>query len=99
MLEERPEVARQNLLKEMRDICFILTRKPWTEGLEYKLYDVLLGNTESFEGKPLAAALLSHIDALGQLSDEAGGWFTGESTEAFVDVDAWEEKFGAWKKG
>jgi hypothetical protein len=85
------------LLREMREISFALYRKPWSEDLAFKLYAVLVGDADSIDGNPLPSPVLAHIDALGKYSDGAGGWFTADSPDGFLDLDAWEEKYAAWR--
>jgi hypothetical protein len=89
---------REILLREMREISFALTRSTWNPELPYQLWAVLAGDGDSIEGKRLAAPVLAHIDALSKYADDCGGWFTGESLDAFVDIEDWETRYAKWRE-
>ena len=97
MSEDLQRAARENLRRELRDLCFILTRKTWIEELPFKVYDVVMGATAAFDGKPLANPLLAHFDALSELSEQAGGWFLADDAEAFVELGDWDARYAEWK--
>ena len=97
MSEDKRAAARDNLLRELRDLSHAVTRQAWADEIQYQLYAVMVGDAENIGGKPLAAALLSHIDALPRLSELAGGWFADNDPAAFVDLDEWEKKYDAWR--
>ena len=86
------------LLREMREVSFALTRKQWSPGIEFDLWAVLVGDSDAVDGKTLPTPVLAHIDALGKYADDCDGWFTADALEeGFISLDAWEERYAAWK--
>ena len=98
MSEDKRAAARVNLLRELRDLSHVLTKESWANEIQFKLYALAVGDAVDVDGKQPAAAFLSHIDALPRLSQLAGGWFADNDAEAFVDLDAWEAKYEAWRE-
>ncbi|SRR5579883_1185228 len=92
---DRNEFARDTLLREMREICYALHRKPWVDGIEHQLWAVLVGDSDRIDGKPLAAPLLAHIDGLQTFSEQAGGWFTADRADAFVPLAEWRQLYAS----
>ena len=61
-------------------------------------HTLLSGDSDAYNGKPLAVPLLAHIDALGGYSEMAGGWPTADTLESYVSVDDWSQLYAEWKK-
>ena len=97
MTEDKQTAARENLLRELRDLSHAITRESWAQDIQYKLYAVMVGDADDIDGKPLAPPLLSHIDALPRLSDMAGGWFAENDIAAFAETADWEARYDAWR--
>ncbi len=92
-----PEFARTQLLGELREISFQLTRTQWDKDVQFKVWAVLSGDTDKYNGKPLANPLLAHIDALETYGRNAGGWPAGETVESYVDTAEWQKLYEGWK--
>ena len=92
-----PEFARAQLLSELRELSFQLTRTQWAPEINYKIYAVLAGDAEAVDGKPLANPILAHVDALEAYSLDAGGWPSGDTVDSYVDLDAWKKLYADWK--
>ena len=91
------EFAREQLVREMREISHAFLRTPWAEGLPFKLYAVMNGDQDGIDGKAVPIPVMAHIDALATYSKNAGGWPTGDGVETFVDLHDWEAKYDDWK--
>lgn len=68
----------------------------WMQGLEYALWEVLLGERFHY-GRLLLAQ--EHRTRLRSLSDACGGWilFDDETEETWVPRADWEQRFSAWR--
>jgi hypothetical protein len=96
-VSDRRAFAQDTLQREMKEICFALTRQQWVPGMEFKLYAVLVGDRPDVDGQRLAAPLLAHIDGLDTFSADAGGWYTGDRLESFLPMPEWKARYASWR--
>lgn len=66
----------------------------WLMGLEYALWEAVIGKRSTFGGSPLEKA---DIDNLRFFSEKCGGWiyWDDEKGETFAPLDAWKAAFDA----
>ncbi len=94
------------MLKDLNDAAFALasfmsdlseaaTCAGWMDGLEYALWNALVGGPRSYGWIELTD---DQLDRLRTLSNAAGGWvvFDDEEEEALVPLDEWKQRFAAW---
>ena len=92
-----PEFARKQLLNELRELSFQLTRTQWATVINYKIFAVLSGDSDAVDGKVLANPIMAHVDALEAYSKDAGGWPAGDTVESYVELEEWTPLYAAWK--
>jgi hypothetical protein len=83
------------LARYMSDLSEQAWRAGWMSGLEFALWDVLLGNRNKFGCLTFE---LAHIERLRALSQACAGWITYDDGkgELWVPVEEWRTRFDAW---
>jgi hypothetical protein len=70
----------------------------WMQGLEYALWEVMLGRRRSYGGLDLTDAQRTRLR---ELSDACAGWiiFDDDTGETWIPTAKWEQVFSGWKSG
>ena len=93
MNERLQQYARELLLHRMHDISEDFWCAGWIGGLEYDLWDFVVGKTETYG--TYVRSSLDDLDRehLKQLAEDAGGWyyysFEPGHGEQFIAMDEW----------
>ena len=70
----------------------------WMSGLEYALWEVVLGRRREYGGLPIEE---TQRNELRELSRRCGGWivFDDAKGETWLPLDAWKARFAEWESG
>ena len=68
----------------------------WMEGLEYALWQVVLGERRDYGHLTFTS---EHADNLRRMSVACGGWivFDAEKEETWIPSQDWVDRFSAWR--
>ena len=89
--------AQAELERYMSDLSEEAYCAGWMQGLEYALWEVVLGELGEYGRLVLSQ---EHRMRLRNLSQACGGWivFDDESEETWIPTAEWEQRFSAWRK-
>ena len=88
--------ARRSLLREMRELSENLWCAGWLDGIEYTLWEHVIGEDELFTGLGILDAF--DRDTLKGLAQQAGGWWYWDYVAPkFVPMPQWLEMYAVRK--
>jgi|SRR6516165_10623496 len=85
------------LARHMSDLSEEAYYAGWMHGLEYALWQVVLGDREEYGRLAFSP---EHRDTLRRLSASCGGWivFDDDREQVWVGAAEWERRFSEWLK-
>ena len=94
---KRTKEAQAELRQYMSDLSEEAYFAGWMQGLEYALWEAVLGERQEYGRLRLSVRQIARLRAL---SERCDGWiiFDAENGETWVPMAEWQQRFSAWRQ-